>query len=56
MHKSGISRFSVRKSLSHSTEKLRRGTLVFQKISGIEKFYGEEGGGSITIFRRKFIV
>ena len=29
---------------------------VFQKISGSQKVYGKEGGGSIKIFRRKFFV
>ena len=29
---------------------------VFQKISGSEKNYGEEGGGSIKIFLRKIFV
>ena len=29
---------------------------VFQKISGIEKIYGEEGeGGSVTIFGHLFL-
>ena len=29
---------------------------VFQKISGIEKIYGEEGeGGSVTIFGQFFL-
>ena len=34
----GISRFSI-ENFSHSTEKLRSGTL-FHKLSGIEKIYG----------------
>ena len=42
-----ISPFSIENLLSHSTEKLRRGTLpsVFHKVSGIEKIYGSEGEG-----------
>ena len=28
---------------------------VFQKISGIEKFYRKEGGGKFRIFRRKLL-
>ena len=57
MPKRGISRFSIKNMLSHSTEKLRRGTLLCFKFSGIEKFYGKEGGegGSITIFCQNFL-
>ena len=28
---------------------------VFQKISGCEKYYGQEGGGGINIFLRFFL-
>ena len=35
-----LSRFSLEKFSSHSAEKFRRATLVFHKISGIEKIYG----------------
>ena len=41
-----MSQFSVETFLSRSTEKLRRRTLLcITKFSGIEKFYGMEGGG-----------
>ena len=39
MDRRGTSRFSIEKFLSYGTETFRRGTLVFQKISGIRKFY-----------------
>ena len=38
MPKKEKSRFSIENLLSHSTKKLRRGTLVFHKISAIEKY------------------
>ena len=34
-------------------KKLRQGTILFQKISGSEKYFMDERGG-ITFFRRKF--
>ena len=37
-------------SASHYRIFLSRNDSVFYKIFGIEKFYGKEGGGSITIF------
>ena len=39
----GISRFSVRKVLSHSTEKNRTGIFQCFTDSGIEKFFALEG-------------
>ena len=43
--------------LSHRTEKLRKGSLLFHKISGIEKIYGKEGGGGeYHDFLSKFFV
>ena len=39
MARTGISRFSLETLLSHSTEKIRRGTLVFQKFSGLKKLH-----------------
>ena len=52
----GISRFSVENLLSHSTEKLRRGTILcFTKLLVSKNLMDkrEEQGGSITIFCRK---
>ena len=43
MHKKGISLNFVEKSLSHSTDKIRRRTFLFRKTSGIEKFQAKEG-------------
>ena len=51
MHKRGISRFSVEIFLSQGTEKIRKGTLVFQKNS-VWKIFMHKSGGGITIFRR----
>ena len=46
-----------RKFLSHSTEKLRKGSLLFHKTCGIEKkLWIRVGGGSITIFCQNFFV
>ena len=39
MESRGISRPSLGTFLSHSTEKIRRGTLVFQKNSGLKKLH-----------------
>ena len=56
----GVSRFSVEYFLSHSIEKLRGGTLLFQKNSGIEKLknfmdkWGEEGGSKYHDFPSNF--
>ena len=63
MPKRGKSRFSIENLLSHSTENFA-GELFFvsqNKISGIEKIYGQEGGGrreggSITVFCQFFFV
>ena len=54
MHKKGISLNSVEKSLSHSADKIRRRTLVFQKNSGIENFQAKEGG-SFTVLPKIFL-
>ena len=40
MRKRGLSRFPIENLFSHSTEKLRRAILVFNKVSGIEIVYG----------------
>ena len=46
MPKSRKSRFSIENLLSHSTEKLRRGTLLrFTKILVSKKFMDKRGGG-----------
>ena len=37
--------YHVFRFLSHSTEKLRKGSLPFQKFSGMDKNYGYEMGG-----------
>ena len=43
--------------LSHSTEKLGKGTLLcFTKFLVSKMFMDKSGGGSIKIFRRKFFV
>ena len=39
MARRGISRLSLETSLSHTTEKISRGTLVFQKVSGLKKLH-----------------
>ena len=56
-----MSRYCVKSFLSQSTEKLRRGTLLFSyRSSGIEKIHGQdvgnEGGRSVTIFGQKCFV
>ena len=51
--KEGLSRFSVEIVLPHSAKKMWGNLSVFQKISGIKKFYAKERGGSITILSRK---
>ena len=55
--KGGVSRVSVKKFLSHSAENFAGEPFcdVFQKISGSEKDYGKEAGGSIKIFCRKIL-
>ena len=50
----GVAQFSEDYFMSRSTENFRRGTLVFQKIFGMEKIT-DEGGGAITFFRRNFL-
>ena len=63
MANKGISQFSMENLLSHSTEKLRKGTLLcFRKILVSKNFLDKKGGEkgeeerSITIFYRKFFV
>ena len=52
MPKRGISRFSIKNLLSHSTEKLRRGTLLcFTKFLVSKKF--KDKGGRYQDFRSK---
>ena len=52
LQKKDISLVSVGIFFSHSAEKFREGNhSMFQKYSGMENFYAEEG--DITIFRRK---
>ena len=43
-----VSQSSLEIVMSHSTERFSRGTLVFEKVSGIEKIYAYEdwGGGN----------
>ena len=54
MPKRGISRFSIENLLSHSTEKLRRGTLLcFTKILVSKKFMDKRGGGEYQDFPSK---
>ena len=56
----GISRFSIENLMSHSTEKLRTGTVLgcdsenFRGRKSLQDMRGEVG--SIRIFRRKFFV
>ena len=46
MPKRGISQFSIENLLSHSTEKLRRGTLLcFTKLLVSKKLMDKGGGG-----------
>ena len=46
MPKRGISQFSIENLLSHSTEKLRRGTLLcFTKLLVSKKLMDKRGGG-----------
>ena len=57
----GISRFFLKILSCHSTKKLRRGTLLpftifLVSINFVDKRGGEEEGGSITVFCRKFFV
>ena len=47
-------RLFVQNFLSHRTEKTPGNHSVFQKISGGEKYFMDERGGGITIFRRSF--
>ena len=55
MPKRRISRFSIENLLSHSTEKLRRGTLLCStKFLVSKKFMDKRGGGSIKIFSQNF--
>ena len=54
MPQRGISRFSIENLLSHSTEKLRRGTLLcFTKILVSKKFMDKRGGGEYHDFLSK---
>ena len=50
----GVSSFFVENFLSHSTDKIRRKTLLFRKNSGIEKFQAKEGG-SFTVLSKFFL-
>ena len=56
IHKSGMSRFSVKKFLSHSTQCHRRGTFLCFRGSLYRKILwrGGLGVGSTTIFRQNF--
>ena len=49
-----MSRFFVEIFLSHSAEKIRKGTPYCVTNAAIEKFYASEG--YVTIFRRKIFV
>ena len=49
----GVSRFSVKNFLSHSSKKIVGERFSVSLISGIEKFYASEG--YVTIFRRFFL-
>ena len=56
MPKRGISRFSIENSLSHSTEKLRRGTLLsFTKFLVSKKFMDKRGGGVSRFSVKNFL-
>ena len=55
LHEKGISRFDVKNLLFHMTEKLRKGSLLFQKFSDIGKIM-DQRRGSITPFCQKFFV
>ena len=52
MPKKGISRFSIENLLSHSTEKLRRRTLLcFRKFRVSKNFMDKKGGGGEGVSR-----
>ena len=51
-----MSRFSVDTFLSHSAEKRRRDPFSLSLNSGIEKVWMRGWGGSVKVFRRKFLV
>ena len=52
MDQRGVSIFPRESLLSHSTEKLRRGTILCVTILGVEDFHAQEG--YVTIFCRNF--
>ena len=52
----GVSLYSVENFLSHSAEKFRRGMFHCYSNVGYRKSLDKRGGGSIMIFRRKFLV
>ena len=55
--KEGVSRFCVENFLSHSAEKIRRGTLrCFKKFRVSKNFMHKRGDWGIAILRRKFFV
>ena len=53
----GVSRFSVKNFLSHSSKNFRRGTIQWFSTSGYRKMLGTRGGGGgFTFFRRRCLV
>ncbi len=52
----GVPGFPVENFLSHSAEKIRRGTLLCFSFSGIENISGEEGVGGVSgVFVEMFL-
>ena len=50
-----VSQSSLEIVMSHSTERFSRGTLVFEKVSGIEKIYAYEEGRYYDSPSKKFV-
>ena len=51
----GLSRFSVKNFLFHSTEKLRKGTLLCLRKNLVSRIFMHKRGRGITVLRRIFI-
>ena len=56
MHKRGMPRFSVENFSSHSTGKLRRGTILCFRNFLVSNKLMDKRGGTVKIFYRKFFV